>query len=429
MSRDNFIPAFTYNPTFSISRACIDKVEVTIEGFSLHGRSSVEALDAFIHSAGLPTNDPELRLFHSTSMNRLRHPFRVSTAAGKKEGNRGSPVFSGKLEGRGDNTSFLRFAFDCKLNVTRAIQAQRLIGRIKTTRPSRRSNYSLLLPDSELSWKDEHALTKDDNLLIGSDLRFSYAMSRPPSAHFFELLSNVEHAISAPLDEAAEQHHAQAEILPTYILKGLEVYWEFSTTHPVSTVDLLAPKLQGAVNRSRTTARAVKLPESMRLQQSRSVQLSLGKEVMLRVYAKTNRRVRIEVSWGRDAIASHVGQRSGLDAVRLLFAIDTLVARSSERLTDLFREMSPVAYGVEYSATADDLLRAIGRSHDDPVICDIVLDGLRHHDRVVPEGSPPLLEAVKRLKRQGVLRIIRPYQSWYGLTPRYVDALEALRLG
>lgn len=422
------MPELDRNPSFPIGRACIDRVEVRIDGFSIRGINALEAFHSFIHEAGLPIGDPEQRLFHSTSISRLRHPFRVGTSTGRREGFKGSPVFSGKLEGRGGSAGILRFSFDGKMNVTRAIQAQRLIGRLDTAQPRRRGNYSLQLSRSEKNWNDECALTKDDNLLIGPDLRFSYAMARAPSAHFLELLNNVERAISEPLREAADRHNAQAEVSLNYTLKGLEVYWEFSPPYPVSTVDLLAPKLQGAVNRSRTTARAVKLVETGRLQQSRSIQIDLGREMMLRVYAKTNKRVRIEVSWGRDAIAREAGRRSELNAEGLVEAVDRLVARSSERLTELFGEMSPPVYGTVRAASADDLRRAIDKAHPDPVICAMVLEGLRNHDRVVPEGCQPLLEAVRRLKRQRVLRVIRPYQGWYGLTPQYADALEALRL-
>ncbi|WP_209427417.1 hypothetical protein [Pararhodobacter sp. SW119] len=422
------MPQLDISPEFPIGRACIDRAEIRIDGFSLRGVNALEAFHTFIHEAGLPTGDPELRLFHSTSLSRLRHPFRVGTSTGKKDGYNGNPVFSGKLEGRSDNSSILRFSFDGKMNVTRAIQAQRLIGRVGTARPRRCKDFSLLLSRSAKKWSDEHALTKEDNLLVGPDLRFSYAMSRAPSAHFVELLRNVERAIAGPLNEASERYNAQAEVSLGYILKGLEVYWEFSTPYPVSTVDLLAPKLQGAVNRSRTTARAVRLMETGRLQQSRSIQIDLGRNLLLRVYAKTNKRVRFEVSWGRDAIAREVGRRSALDAERLIETVDRLVVGSSQRLTELFREISPPVYGTVDAATFDDLLRAVGRAHPDPVICAMVLEGLRHHDRVVSEGCQPLLEAVRRLKRQGVLRVIRPYQGWYGLTLRYADALESLRI-
>lgn len=428
MSRSRFMPELDRNPSFPIGRACIDRTEVKIDGFSIRGINALEALHSFIHEAGLPIGDPEQRLFHSTSISRLRHPFLVGTSTGRNEGVKGSPVFIGKMEGRGGSAGVLRFSFDSKMNVTRAIQAQRLIGRIDAVQPRRRGNYSLQLSKSERNWHDEYALTKEDNLLIGPDLRFSYAMSRTPSAHFLELLHNVARAISEPLREAADRHNAQAEVSLNYTLKGLEVYWEFSTPYPVSTVDLLAPKLQGAVNRSRTTARAVKLVENGRLQQSWSIQIDLGREMMLRVYAKTNKRVRFEISWGRVAIAREAGRRSELNAEGLVEAVDRLVARSSERLTELFNEMSPPVYGTVQSRTVDDLLRAVAKAHPDPAICAMVLDGLRHNDRIVPEGCQPLLEAVRRLKRQRVLRVIRPYQGWYGLTPQYAEALEALRV-
>lgn len=428
MSRSSFMPALDESPTFPVGRACLDKAEIRLEGFSVRGVNALEAFHTFLNEAGLPIGDPVQRLFHATSMNRIRHPFRVGMLTGRSEGFSGSPVFSGKLEGRGSSAGILGFSFDSKMNVTRAIQAQRLIGKIGATQPRRNKSYLLQLSKSDRNWHDEYSLTKEDNVLLGHDLRFAYAMSRSPSRHFVELLSNVERAISEPLNDAAHRHNVQVGASLNYNLKGLEVYWEFSTPYPVSTVDLLAPKLQGAVNRSRTTARAVRLAQAGRLQQSRSIQIDLGLEMILRVYAKTNKRVRFEVSWGRNAIAREVSRRSALDAERLVETVDRLVARSSERLTELFSEVSPPVYATVRALTVDDLLHAVGKAHPDPAICAMILDGLRHQDRIVPEGCQPLLEAVRRLKRQNVLRVIRPYQGWYSLTSRYLTALDALRL-
>ena len=425
MSRRLFMPPLDRNPTFPIERACIDKVEINIEGFSLRGANALEALHSYIHEAGLPVNESEQRIFHSTPVRRLRGKSFTSIAVG--EGGQ-RLVFGGKLDSYCSNSSNVRFSLDCKMNVTRAIQAQCLFGRLHTRRPRRRKAYSLLLSPPEKVWHDEHALLKADNILLGHDMRFAYAMAQAPSGHFEELLTNIEYAISQPLLAVSEQNNVPVETSSSYTLKGIEVYWEFTTPHPVSTVDLLAPKLQSVVNQSRTNAYPIKLLGTTRVQQSRSIQLDLGSKILLRIYAKTNKRIRFEISWGRDAIAQQVGRRSEIDRVRLMEVIDWLVSRSSERLTELFYEMSPPLYGTLEVATTDDLLRAIGAAHPDPVICAVILDGLRHYDRIVPEGSQPLLDAVRRLKRKGVLRVIRRHQGWYGITPSYAEALDALRV-
>ncbi|WP_145693651.1 hypothetical protein [Gemmobacter caeni] len=145
----------------------------------------------------------------------------------------------------------------------------------------------------------------------------------------------------------------------------------------------------------------------------------------LRVYAKTNRRVRFEVSFGRDAITAANGRRRLASRAALAALTEVLIGLASQRLTELFREVSPPLLATTQATTAD-LLRAIEASHPDRNIAALVLDGLRHFRRVVPDGNPELLAAVRKLKRQGVLRIVRRQQSWYGLSAKYQSALTNL---
>lgn len=229
-----------------------------------------------------------------------------------------------------------------------------------------------------------------------------------------------------PLADAVQARAVQGHFEPKYILRGLEVYWEFATMHPVSTVDLLSPKLTAAVNHSRVTSRAVTLPTSEVIQQSRSVQLDLGRDMWVRVYAKTNKRVRFEVIFGSNAITAANGRLTTSNPEALTRLVDELVKRASQRMTELFREMRPPYHGTVNTKTTEDLLRAIGKSHANPDVTAQVLHGLRHFSRVAPEGDPSLLEALQRLKRQRVLRIIRPHHSWYALTPQYESALSSL---
>jgi hypothetical protein len=100
---------------------------------------------------------------------------------------------------------------------------------------------------------------------------------------------------------------------------------------------------------------------------------------------------------------------------------------ASQRLTELFQEMSPPLFSTTQATTAD-LLREIDASHPDRNIAALVLDGLRHFRRVVPNGNPELLAALRTLKRRRVLRIVRTQQSIYGLTAQYESALNGLIL-
>ena len=424
MSRSEFLPSLTDTPNFSTSRASLDKVDLSIGDFLLGGENAALALHDAIRESDLYHNDHQQPMFRALNMMHLSRRVLVETASGSCSRTALVPVFTGKIFGSILRPNHVQFSLSAKLNVTRAIQAQRLMRRLDKPAIGR-GPYTLLLERHSPNWQGEYPLVDATNVLIGSDLRYDYAMSRPASAHLINLVTGIERAIVHPLLNAAQRHQADANAVGRYTLREVEVYWEFDTPSPISTVDLLSYKLTAAVNHSRTTAQAIILPVSEIIQQSRSIQLDLGQKMLLRVYAKTNARVRFEVSFGREAISRVNGRRQLAQHAQLANVIDRLVEIASQRLTDLFREASPHAYSALRATTAD-LLQAIAASHPNSHITALVLDSLRHFRRVAPQGNPELLAAVQALKRRRVLRIIRRQQSWYGMTSKYQSALEGL---
>lgn len=423
MSREAFLPLLTDTPEFSVSRASLDKVELRLLDFILTGENAPNALSDLIRDAEFDHQDDAPRIFRTWNPSRR---IMVDVASGDRNFTGFMPVFTGKLVGTIPNPNRTQFSLSAKLSVTRAILAQRLMRRLD--RPAiGRGPYTLLIERSPPCWQDEYPLVNATNVLIGPDLWYSYAMSRPASAHLIELVTEIERAIVVPLVDVAQRHQVQTDASGVYSLRGAEVYWEFETPSPVSTVDLLSGKLTGVVNRSRITAQAVVLPTSEIIQQSRSVQIELGRKMWLRVYAKTNKRVRFEVFFGRDAITAANRRRRLTDHAALAALTDDLVKLASQRMTELFQEMSPPLFATT-QATSADLLRAIDASHPDRSVAALVLDGLRHFRRVVPDGNPDLLAALRTLKRRRVMRITRRQRSVYGLTAQYESALDGLIL-
>lgn len=399
----------------------MDKVELRFNDFIITGENAASAVSDLIRDAEFRHGDDEQRMFRAWNPSRR---LLVDVASGHRSLTALMPVFIGKLVGYISHPSRAQFSLSAKLSVTRAMLAQQLLRR--HDKPAiKRGPYTLLIQRRPPTWQDEYPLIDATNVLIGSDLLYAYAMSRPASAHLVELVTATRTAIVVPLADAAQRHQVQTDATGVYSLRGVEVYWEFDTPSPVSTVDLLSGKLTGVVNHSRVTAQAVVLPISEVIQQSRSVQLDLGSKMWLRVYAKTNKRVRFEVFFGRDEITAANGRRRVSDGAALASLTDELVRLASQRLTELFQEMSPPLYATTEATTAD-LLRAIDASHPDRNVAALVLDGLRHFRRVASEGNPELLAAVQTLKRRRVMRIIRRQQSWYGLTEHYQSALENL---
>ena len=425
MSKRDYLPPLTDCPVFEPRRASLDKVDFGIGRFTISGPKALPVLEGLIRDAELTSGTHEQQMFRAAYLRGQSARFFIDTRSPGRSRDAHIPVFRGKLKASLLSPSRINLEFSANLNVTRAVQAQKVMRRLD--RPAiGRAPYTLLLKRGASSVEGEVPLVDSTNVIIGSDLRYAYAMSRPASAHLTDLVIALEEAIAVPLVLAAQGHGVHADIETAYTLRGAEIYWEFSTPSPVSTVDLLSIRLPAAVDRSRTTATPISLAVSEVAQQSRSILLDLGRKMWLRIYAKTNSRVRFEVLFGADAITKANGRRRLSDHPAIAALIDDLVLTASQRLSELFQEASPPLYADQSNATTRDFLHAIDAAHQDRGISSLVLDGLRYFGRVVPGGNPEVLKAAQRLKRLNVLRIIRRQQSWYGVTARYEEALLGL---
>src|SRR5690606_28503415 len=119
----------------------------------------------------------------------------------------------------------------------------------------------------------------------------------------------------------------------------VETYWEFLADNPVSLVHDLAPYLNllGAEYSDRRYPAGYR--ETRRDRNSPSVKVLLRPGVFLRLYAKTNRRVRFEITHDfrkeRLRLASDVQvERRSSDPSRLRHWINACADDAAERLND-----------------------------------------------------------------------------------------------
>ncbi|PTX46629.1 hypothetical protein IQ03_03741 [Gemmobacter caeni] len=253
MSREDFLPRLTVAPDFSESRASLDKIDLRFLDFILTGENAPTALNDMIGNAVFRHGGDGLNIFrHWSPPRRLL----VDVASGRHSRTGLVPVFTGKLVGSAAHPSRVQFSLSAKLSVTRAILAQRLMRRIDKPAIGRGS-YTLLIDRHSPTWQDEYPLVDATNVLIGPDLRYDYAMSQPASAHLVGLVTEIEEAIALPFAVAAQRHQVQGDVGGAYSLSEAEVYWEFDTPSPISTVDLLSSKLTSVVNRLCCTNRVM----------------------------------------------------------------------------------------------------------------------------------------------------------------------------
>jgi hypothetical protein len=431
MSREKFLEPFSTLPSFPTSRASIDRVDCAFGRWELRGNP--ERLTQFIaHSSedmfAPETSSGEMQFFKRTVPNDLSHRVILETRGNPRSWSEQHLIFSGALTGTTPHAPIQPLKLILKLNVTRAIQAQHLIGRIEPPKPKIKPPYYLTIIPSKISSDFESPYISSTNVLMGSPHRFAYALSKKPSEHLQDLLRALQSAVQRGFESnQIEYGDISLETPYQFGLREIEVYWEFECDYPIDTVNLLAPKLVAAANNSRTYTRKIDSVLEAVEHQSKSIQIELTKDTLIRVYAKTTKRIRVEVIYKKRKIEKLVGKRTTANERETEAQVDTCVQAASREATELFEYISNQHSIRELRHSADDLVREINRATDDPNIASHILHGLRHHGRIIPEYNQPLLQAVRKLRKRKVMRLVRKQQSCYVLTIGYQQALENMQ--
>ncbi|MBU2937529.1 MULTISPECIES: hypothetical protein [Pacificibacter] len=428
MSRENYLDEFSNDLSFPLERACIDKVDCTIGKWVIRGEP--EAIRSYIaHSAEdmlACQSDEEQKIFRDAAPSSLTRRVIIETRGNPRSPDEQHLIFAGALTGTNPTAPKQTLTLVAKLNVTRGIQAQQLIGRVRPPQPKIKGPYRLTICPSENASNDESAYIPATNILMGSNFRYAYAASKPPSMHLIDNVKAVYEAIHAGFNKSVRWSGVNVEPSFQFGMRGIEVYWEFACKSPLSAVELLTPQLVSAVDKSRT--RSVAIIDTEISRQSKSIQLELEQDMIVRAYAKTTKRIRVEVSFGKKAIEKLVGKRTCTSEADITTKVDRLVLEASTRLTELFGYIKSTRDISHSHILPDDLLREINGATDDPNIAAHILDGLTHHGRIIPEYNPSLLKAVRKLRARRVMRLIRKQVSAYALTPAYQRAFEDMRL-
>ena len=290
----------------------IDRVSVDFGVGRLSGEP--EDIQASVFVAIEPTADEGRRvlprLFVETKAERLNQKICVKTKPKTKIYTRPHYFFSGVLRSNWAKAPIQRIRFKTSLNVTRFMQAQKLVrpkkhGKIFAKRP-----YALALAITPDWWQKEAPLEFDSNIIVGRKSRFDFAGQVGAADQFEMALHAILSHIGERIEVGAEINNVRFEKHHDFILRELEVYWEFSTSFPITLVDLLADKLTALTFESRIGGRHLKPPvvETDRL--SRSIMIYLSANIRLRIYAKTSNRIRIEVIFSPEAVTNIVGLRT-----------------------------------------------------------------------------------------------------------------------
>ena len=296
------------------------------------------------------------------------------------------------------------------------------------------------------AYGDEFALDGEDNWLPQG--------SAWASAHKSEHLAGCVHLIARELERDLERACTSSTGLEqigdewasigwereneSYRLQKVETLWEFPSENPIGDVLQIGAKLMH-FNRDGAIAR-----EFSRVRNSPCFVVPIGEDVELKLYAKTNRRIRFEV------VQSNLGRRRGE-----LLAEAGILANKDEEWKRPFAEIPKVMKAIRARAAAHinqvmDEIRGVkiapvkacsvvkllsevsaavfaspfmSRRHSDLQTLLFCLCYQRGYRGQIKKG--PLSIALSTLEKRGVLTFDRPRQ-FYKLAKDYEGAADAL---
>ena len=385
--RSDFVRPFPEPMVVTPETAFIDRVQIGIGDWALFGetQSIFSALSDF-RNAEVVTHEGEvLQFFTNTIVESFWGIRELNFSANPNTDhlNSASTLVSGSVDyaqwryrpiGRRDGEQ-ARIAFNTQLNLTRFVQAQRLHARSRLDRPRLVSDFILAIVPEPSWYSEEVPLIPATNLIIGPDKKYAYALKSPRTTQLRRYLRLVRSMLARTVEQAFEGEDATAEELPYYALREIEFYWEFDTPSAIDYVVSLRPVLSAQSDDISERLYDVDQPAFGIRGQSPSFKIKLTQCIAIKIYAKTNRRVRFEVTLKDDAINAHAGPRSSNSIEGIIDLIPLLATEAASRMNPFLQSIAP-APTPPSSFTAVNLMHAITQDAREPYVAEAIISGL-----------------------------------------------------
>ncbi len=318
--------------------------------------------------------------------------------------------------------------FDSKLNPTRFVQYQPK-GAWVPVRTLPPENWGLPPPQllagpAVLSDLEEHSLDGKDNILMGRSL-IQYARRDAWGIH----LARYWHAIRSKIDdlitEAAEHVGLEVAWHPQINFKRLETYWEFAMEDPVSWVREVEPVLTpiGLSFEARTYSYPDGLSADAVVGNSRSLTIRIRPGVTLRVYAKTDRRVRLEIAHDFQENASVIGRRHTSEDETLFFRwLETATVAAAAELNAVLARLDEANVRDGDQASVMQLVLAVTNALGDEAKAERALTLVATNGFLVVTIGSGLRDIVRKLRERAILEPLAINPTRYVLTQRYQAA-------
>lgn len=440
------LPAFSFLAEVTGQEGRQDKMELSLPFGQLEGTQG--CIDAMRRDLGCPSKLDRARLTesdlqgHGWIFNRpqqsrtARMPLSIRQGACVLRGGHSLewPLFSGEMtfsnyyKRNADAETASKLRMSLRLNPTRFAHYQR-----PTFRADGASEdmHQLIFKHRSLpaSFDGEYSLDERDNWVQDSELRASFFHASNWSRFVRNYIVGTLEAIRAEMCRTSCLNDVfwNEEGVGKLSLLEVETYWEFSTPEPLKTVSD-CERLLRAFSENPKAKRFFKTiaAEGKVIHNSRSFVVKIRAGVELVIYAKTNRRVRMEVRHRLNKSAAVIGGGYVADGVRQLrFWLSKIQDDAAKIVNQAFHFMRGRNTFPENSVSVGrllfDMVRAIGNSEEAGTLLSMLLQ----NGMIVTDGH--LKPHVHSLRDAGI--IVAHHKNrrrGYTIAKRYMRALELL---
>ncbi len=407
-----------------------DRIEISIRNIQVIGtEAELEKfykelcmnpdLEGELHSME-PGSPYRLHFCHFSQPYSRRREFRIRESIKNGEGASCRALVSGKLTTI-ENNGRVDIRATLFLNPTRYVAYIPLVRRSVISKiPSR---WELPRPPvyatSQPYNGQEIVLDGNDNAILTS-ARLAFARPAAWPLH----LANYLHAVETGLREALESavQFTGAQLLFDSInirLRSVEVYWEFQASDAISETTTLFPRLECVASQSSSY-----MPREERDQNSIGKRLTLQKNVQLRVYSKTQQRIRFEFVFGKKSLPA----RPEVSSLALLGSRDGILSRLADRASHILNRILPILEkrSRRRSGGPGRLLEFIQACSPHPHVVMAIQGALIELGRIDTTSHPDIRAAAQILRRRGVLNRAFPRCPVMQVQPHWERALAIL---
>lgn len=418
--------------------------------------SSIPNPPADYHLANLFARPPEREGFiHKIELRSVlpeRDAFAIPGArADEQEDASGVALFRGILKRQRDG-SLLRLLAELQINPTRYAAYQPTSTALPSAwgRPRLFARRAMLRAPGEFVLGDPEGRDRFFDNVILSQRRMAFCAPDRWLLHVRRYWQTIREALGFQIAVAANhlngardgegQSRLQIRLNQSSILKLrlVETYFEFAAEDPISLVHRLHRLLISYARESVVRGYVMRPPEALRDRNSPSVTLYLREGLSLRVYAKTNRRVRWEVvhDFRKNRLRASIpgiATITSSNPEQLFTWLEACAVSAAEEVNRVM-EYLELHSGQEngqppIGVTPYRLLRLISDAAESEDIAEFLLEALCEEQSVVMTNKAPFLSAARALVAAGVLRRTGVRSKVLVLAPEYQSVVEAIREG